>query len=142
MNKLRTSADGGGVASSSGTPRRVLVVDDSHDAAESMALILQLRGHEVQIAHDGPSALTLARSFHPHAVLLDIGLPGMDGYEVAARLREQPETSGVFIAAVTGYGREEDKLKALAVGCNHHLTKPVVLEELETLLGGVAEHGA
>ena len=90
-------------------PRGILVVDDDHDAADSLALLLTLLGHEVRTAYDGPAALRAAHGRLPRFVLLDIGLPGMDGYEVARRLREQPGRDAVRVIALTGYGREEDK---------------------------------
>jgi CheY-like chemotaxis protein len=110
---------------SGGPPRRVLVVDDNVDAAESTALLLRFLGHEVQVAHDGPSALEAARQFRPEIVLLDIGLPGMSGYEVARALRARPEGRGVVLAAVTGYGQEEDRRQSREAGFDYHLTKPL-----------------
>ena len=115
------------------TSRRVLVVDDSEDAADSLALLLEMHGHQTRVAYSGPDALDAARAFEPHAVLLDIGLPGMDGYEVARRLREG-EARGAVIIAVTGYGRAEDRTRALAAGCDYHLTKPVDPDDLEKLM--------
>jgi two-component system CheB/CheR fusion protein len=105
--------------------RRVLVVDDNVDSAESLAMLLRLKGHEVQVAYDGPAALVTARTFHPEAVLLDIGLPGLDGYQVATRLRKQRRTAGSLLVALTGYGQEEDQQRSLHAGFDHHLTKPV-----------------
>ena len=116
-----------GAASASGTLAmyRVLVVDDNVDAADSLALLVRLDGHEVRTAHDGQAALEAAHAFHPQVILLDIGLPRMDGYEVARRLREQPGGDRYIMAAVTGYGQEEDRLRAHEAGFNHHLVKPV-----------------
>ncbi|MGX2039263.1 response regulator [Methylocaldum sp. MU1018] len=114
--------------------KRILVVDDNTDAVESLALLLELEGHEIKTALDGPSALQLASGFHPQAVLLDIGLPGMDGYEVARRLRERPETCDALIIAITGYGQQEDRALTKAAGFDHHLVKPVDPEELGALL--------
>ncbi len=105
--------------------RRVLVVEDNVDTAESMAILLRLKGHEVLVAYDGPAALEKARSFHPDVVLLDIGLPGLDGYQVAARLRKRRRTANVLLVALTGYGQEEDQARAIEAGFDHHLTKPV-----------------
>jgi two-component system CheB/CheR fusion protein len=112
----------------------VLVVDDNRDAAESLALLLQAVGHEVRTCHDGPSALEAAAEFGPDTVLLDIGLPGMDGYEVARRLRALPATERALLVALTGYGQEEDQRRARAAGCDHHLIKPADLEALSALL--------
>jgi two-component system CheB/CheR fusion protein len=105
--------------------RRVLVVDDNVDTAESLAMLLRLKGHDVQVAYDGLLALETARSFHPEVILLDIGLPGLDGYQVAARLRRRRRTAGSLLVALTGYGQEEDQHRARHAGFDHHLTKPV-----------------
>ena len=106
-------------------PRRILVVDDNVDMVESLALLLRLRGHEVEVAYDGPGALKAAGSFHPEVVLLDIGLPGLDGYQVASLLRERRRDARVLLVALTGYGQDEDQLRAQQAGFDHHLTKPV-----------------
>src|SRR5207302_1843494 len=114
--------------------RRILVVDDNKDAAESLALLLQLARHEVQIALDGSAALEVARTFRPEVVLIDIGLPDMNGYEVARHLRNWPELAGARLVAITGYGQEEDRRLSLEAGFSQHLTKPVDPEELLRLL--------
>jgi two-component system CheB/CheR fusion protein len=108
-----------------GRGRRVLVVDDNVDTAESMVLLLRMRGHEVQVAFSGPTALEAAAAFAPEVVLLDIGLPGLDGYEVARSLRQQRRTAKATLVALTGYGQEEDRRLAREAGFDHHLTKPV-----------------
>jgi PAS domain S-box-containing protein len=106
--------------------RRILVVDDNVDAAISLALFLRGEGHLVEIAHDGPSALELARAFHPELVILDIGLPKeMNGYEVARRLKQEVNLKGAILAALTGYGRKSDRRIALEAGFNQHFVKPV-----------------
>ncbi|HEV3445035.1 MAG TPA: ATP-binding protein [Gemmataceae bacterium] len=110
--------------------RRILVVDDNVDAAESSAVLLRFIGHEVKVAHDGPSALAAARAFHPEIILLDIGLPGMNGYDVARALRAQPEFQTTVLAAVTGYGQQEDVRRSREAGFDHHLTKPLAPEAL------------
>jgi CheY-like chemotaxis protein len=115
-------------------PSRVLVVDDSVDSAESMALLLELAGHDTRMAHSGPAALDEAGAFEPDVVLLDIGLPGMDGYEVARTLRASTARRTPRIVALTGYGRPEDRARAMAAGCHHHMTKPVDFVELEALV--------
>jgi CheY-like chemotaxis protein len=112
----------------------VLVVDDHHDSAESMALLLQLWGYETIEAHDGPAALALAAARLPDLILLDIGMPGLDGYEVARRLRELPGLRDAPIWALTGYGCAEDRQRALEAGCDLHLVKPFSLEVLRELL--------
>lgn len=117
---------------------RILVVDDNVDSAESMALLLGLGGQEVRTAHDGPAALETARTFKPRVVLLDIGLPGMTGYEVAPRLRELPGMESAVLVALTGYGQEEDRQRALDAGCDHHMVKPVDFDALKALIRSLA----
>jgi CheY-like chemotaxis protein len=114
-------------------PRRVLVVDDNHDSADTMAELVRIWGYEVRTAHDGPAALECARSFRPNVVLLDVGLPGMDGYELARRLRAEG-LAGDLLVSVTGYGQEEDRRKAEEAGFDHHLTKPVNPDTLQRLV--------
>jgi len=113
---------------------RILVVDDNVDAAEVLAECLQLSGHEVRVANDGPLALILAKEFIPEVVLLDIGLPSMDGFEVARRLRKQQGASLLRLIALTGYGQESDRQKARAAGFDDHLVKPVELEVLTSTI--------
>jgi PAS domain S-box-containing protein len=113
---------------------RILVVDDNEDAAEMVASALAYQGCEVHVAHDGAEALRLARAQPYHAALLDIGLPVMDGYELAARLHELPNFNDTLFVAVTGYGQESDRRRALAAGFHHHLVKPVDLPTLELLV--------
>ena len=115
--------------------RRVLVVDDNTDSAETMAEMLKLWGHEVQTAYDGPGALEAARAQQPDAVLLDVGLPLMDGYETARRLRQEG-LGGKLLVAVTGYGAAEDRRRAAEAGFDSHITKPVSPEALRRILGG------
>jgi signal transduction histidine kinase/DNA-binding response OmpR family regulator len=117
--------------------RRVLVVDDNQDAAESLGLLLEVSGHEVRVCHDGAAALRAAEEYRPEAVLLDIGLPGMDGYEVARRLRACPATRGALLVALTGYGQAEDQRRAREAGFDHHLIKPADVEALAGLLASV-----
>ena len=115
-------------------PRRVLVVDDNLDAAESLALLLRLRGHEVREAHDGAAAVEAAAAFRPDAVLLDIGLPGLNGYEAARRMREEPWSREAVFVAVTGWGQDADKRRSREAGIDHHLTKPVDVARLDELI--------
>ncbi|MFC0252765.1 ATP-binding protein [Massilia consociata] len=119
-------------------PLRVLVVDDNVDAAETLGLLLAAHGHEVVIEHDSLRAIDRARSVAPHVCLLDIGLPEIDGRELARRLRALPDTAGAVLVAVTGYGQQQDREDAFAAGFQHHLVKPVDLGELTRLLDGVA----
>ena len=121
---------------------RVLVVDDCPDNRDSLGLLLWAWGHEVRLAHDGPSALEAYPAFHPQAVLLDLGLPGMDGYEVARRIRQQDGGGAVLLVALSGLGREEDKARSREAGFDAHLTKPADPQELQRLLAGVAAVGA
>jgi PAS domain S-box-containing protein len=115
--------------------RRVLVVDDNVDAARSLARLLsRIYGQQVRTAHDGFSALEEASSFLPEIVLLDIGMPGMDGYELARRLRARPESESALLVALTGWGQESDREKSLAAGINVHMVKPVDPDELRRLL--------
>jgi signal transduction histidine kinase len=118
--------------------KRVLVVDDNADAAKTLADVLEIWGCEVCVAHDGVSAIDTARTYTPHIVLLDIGLPGMDGYEVARRLREQENFGDTLLIAVTGYGQEEDRRQSHEARLDHHLTKPVDPEKLRRLLAEVS----
>ena len=113
---------------------RVLVVDDNQDAVETLALLLQLEGYTVGTALDGPAALVEAEQFHPEVVLLDIGMPGMDGYEVVREFRKRDETKSIPIVALTGYGQPEDRARAEAAGFSDHLTKPISPESLNAML--------
>ena len=119
---------------------RLLVVDDNRDAAESMSMLLEMWGHDVAFAYDGPSALETAQQWQPEAVFLDIGLPGMDGYEVAARLRELPQAKGAVLIAITGYGQEDDRVRSRQVGIDHHLIKPVAPDALRNLIDSLNLH--
>ncbi|MBC8023111.1 MAG: response regulator [Burkholderiales bacterium] len=106
-------------------PRRLLVVDDNRDSAESMCLIYRDAGHEVRTVHEGAAAVDAAAQLNADAVLLDIGLPDIDGYEVARRLRSDPRTCGVLIIAISGYGREDDVRKGREAGIDDHVMKPI-----------------
>ena len=117
---------------------RVLVVEDNADTAESLTLLLEVLGHRVRAAYDGVAALDAARANVPDVMLVDIGLPGMDGYEVARRVRRDPDLKQVVLVALTGYGREEDKQEAMAAGFDYHLVKPV---DPDALHGLVAQLG-
>jgi len=121
----------------------ILVVDDDRDTAESMACLLRLYGHDVRIALNGNQAIDVARSQRPRCVLLDIGLPGLDGYRVASRLRQEVAES-MLLVAITGYGREQDLRSALAAGFDHHFVKPLdefTLKALLTMLDGGSRTG-
>lgn len=119
-----------------GASRRVLVVDDNEDSAESVGVVVEMLGHDVQVAHDGPSALAQAASYRPEVVLLDIGLPGMDGYEVARRMKAVAPDA--VLAAMTGWGGEDDLRRCREAGFHHHLLKPVDIDTLSAILAGTA----
>ncbi len=125
---------GAGPPTPATAPRRILVVDDIMDIAESTAMLLRMWGHEVRLAHNGPEAIQAAAEFRPDAVVLDIGLPGMSGYEVARHLRQRPEFHRTLLIAVTGYGQEEDRRRTDEAGFDRHLTKPVDPLALEAML--------
>jgi CheY-like chemotaxis protein/two-component sensor histidine kinase len=113
---------------------RLLVVDGNKDAADSLAMLLRLQGHEVRVAHDGPAALELAAGYRPQMVFLDIGMPGMDGYEVARRLRSLPGLAGIKVAALTGWGQSEDRRRSKEAGFDYHFVKPVDPTTLQSLV--------
>jgi two-component system CheB/CheR fusion protein len=115
-------------------PARILVVDDSRDHLESLGILLRLMGHEVQLAASGPEALEAVANFRPDVALVDIGLPGMNGYEVAQRIREQPKYRDLVLVAQTGWGQNEDRARSIQAGFDHHLVKPVGREALEAIL--------
>jgi CheY-like chemotaxis protein len=117
---------------------RVLIVEDNADAAEMMEMAVTQLNHLTRVAHDGPSAVTAATEFSPDVIFLDIGLPGMSGYAVAQALRALPRFSHVHIAAVTGWGQEEDRRRAREAGCDTHFTKPLAPTALEELLATIA----
>ncbi|MEP7061523.1 MAG: ATP-binding protein [Betaproteobacteria bacterium] len=118
--------------------RRVLVVDDSIDALESLRVVLQMHGHDVRCAESAEEAIELARTFRPEVAVLDVGLPGMDGFELAKHLRAAPESAGVVLIALTGYGQAQDRARARNAGFNHHLTKPADLGALIAFIAGPA----
>ena len=123
-------------------PQRVLVVDDNCDAAESLGLLLECLGAEVCTTNDGPAALEAFKTFKPSVVLLDIGLPGMDGYEVARRAREDLSQRDVTLVALTGWGQEDDRRRSKEVGIDHHLVKPVDINALKKVLAGASVENA
>jgi PAS domain S-box-containing protein len=117
-----------------GAPVRILIVEDNRDAAESLRDLLELQGCTVALAHSGPAAVAVARQFQPEVVLCDIGLPGMDGHQVAAALRSDPALARAHLIALSGYGQEEDRRRSLEMGFDQHLTKPIEFDELCRLL--------
>jgi signal transduction histidine kinase len=122
-------------AHSKNANRTVLIADDNVDAAESLAMLLRLDGHHVEVAGNGTEAVELFDKLHPDVAILDIGMPGMNGYEAARRIRARPEGKGIALIAVTGWGQEADKARAAAAGFDHHFTKPVEPEALISLIG-------
>ena len=118
-------------------PRQVLVVDDSRDAGDSLASLLGRTGHRVGVARSGPQAIESAHRRPPEVAVLDIGRPGMSGYELAGRLRAGPSGGGLLLIALTGYGQGDDRRRAAAAGFDHHLTKPADAAVLASL---IAEH--
>ena len=123
------------------TKRRILVVDDNLDAALSLSRLIALLGHDVNVARDGNSALFIARSMRPDFVLLDIGLPGSDGFQVAEALRREPGLGTLKIIAVTGRGEEEDRERSQEAGIDYYLLKPIDVPFLESLLGKAIPSG-
>jgi PAS domain S-box-containing protein len=114
--------------------RRVLVADDNKDAADALAMLLELSGHEVRVAHGGRAALSLAQTFRPDLAILDIGMPDLSGYDVAAQLRREPWGGAIVLIALTGWGRDDDRQRATNAGFDQHMTKPVNPEKLEAFL--------
>ena len=122
---------------------RILIVDDNEDGAEMLSDLLQAQGYLARVAHDGPAGLRAAALFNPDVAFLDIGLPVMDGYELAARLRELPRLKTLRLIALTGYGQASDRERTRAAGFQHHLVKPVSLENVEAVLTlSPTEHGS
>jgi CheY-like chemotaxis protein len=119
--------------------RKVLVVDDNRDGADSMAMMLKLLGNEVTTVHDGIEAITAARAFRPDVILMDIGLPRLNGLDATRQIREQPWGRSMTIIALTGWGQDNDRERSRQAGCDGHLVKPVNLADLETLLGHTRE---
>jgi PAS domain S-box-containing protein len=136
----RAGAPGGGETATAGeaVSLRILVIDDNTDSARGMGRLLKIQGHDVRTAYDGLSAMEAAYEFCPEVVLLDIGLPGMNGYQVARALRRDDRTSAATLIAVTGYGQEQDRSRSREAGFDHHLIKPIDFERLRSLLVGPA----
>jgi PAS domain S-box-containing protein len=135
----RKPADASSASSAKG-PRRMLVVDDNVDSAESMAVLLRLYGHEVRLAYDGQAALEEAHAFRPEVMFLDLDLPKIDGYEVARRLRLEPAMKDMMMVAMTGYGQEEDRQRTREAGFQLHMVKPVDFDKVEELLSSLPDN--
>jgi CheY-like chemotaxis protein len=121
---------------------RVLIVDDNVDAVTALELLLQDTGHQVRVAHTGPTGLAAALDFRPDVILLDIGLPELDGFEVAKQIRQQAALQNVVLVAMTGYGREKERQRSQEAGFDHHLVKPADFRTLEQLLAQVSQKAA
>jgi CheY-like chemotaxis protein len=111
-----------------------LIADDNRDAAETLATLLRMEGHDVTVAHNGREAMVVYQSIHPDVVLLDIGMPELNGYEVAQRVRQNATSPRPVLIAVTGWGQDSDKARALAAGFDHHFTKPVEPDAIAAIL--------
>jgi CheY-like chemotaxis protein len=122
----------------SGPTRRILVVDDNRDSAASMASLLKLHGNEVRTAHDGMAAIDVAEEFRPEVILMDVGMPRLNGYDASRRIRERPWARSVIIIALTGWGQEGDRIQSREAGCDGHLVKPVDLSDLDRFLTDLA----
>jgi CheY-like chemotaxis protein len=125
------------VEANAAATRCVMVVDDNADAAESLALLLEAEGHRVVVEYDGRGAIEKARTHMPDVFLLDIGLPGMDGFELARELRKFPQADDAVFIALTGYGQEDDRKRSHDAGFDHHLVKPVEPSALVDLLASL-----
>jgi PAS domain S-box-containing protein len=134
MEPLSASTPNRGVPGRQASGRRILVADDNKDAADALAMLLEIAGHEVRVAHNGRAALTLAQTFRPEVGLVDIGMPELSGYEVARALRHEQWGSDIYLIALTGWGQEGDRQQALEAGFDCHLTKPIDPDVLETFL--------
>jgi CheY-like chemotaxis protein len=139
---LKTQPPPTEIAKPTGPALRVLVVDDNIDTAETLAMLLKDSGYDVRTAHDGPTALEAALDYRPNVVLLDIGLPGLDGFEVAKRIRQQPVLQNVVLVAMTGYGQESDRRRSQEAGFDHHLVKPADFGKVQQILATASKKAA
>ena len=128
------AANNDGKRKADGVKDRILVVDDNKDAADSLTMILMLKGHEARTANDGPTAITLGAEFLPRVIILDLGMPGLNGYDTARHIRTTPWGKDTLLIALTGWGQPEDKQRCIDAGFDFHLTKPVEPDELAQLL--------
>jgi CheY-like chemotaxis protein len=133
----RLGAESETECAAAGVGLKILVVDDNRDAADTCAMLLEASGHHVQTAYTGRQALELARTYRPHALLLDIGLPDINGYKLAQQVRATPWGRSAVLVAVTGWGQEEDRLRAVEAGFDQHLVKPISAEMVESILQSV-----
>jgi CheY-like chemotaxis protein len=136
----RSPEESGPVGSSQNTGggQRILVIEDNRDAAETLGMFLQIFGHEVALAFNGPEGVAAARTFFPTVVLCDLGLPGgMDGFAVARALRQEPGLEAAYLIALTGYGKDEDRRRSQEAGFDRHLVKPVEVDALQAVLANL-----
>lgn len=120
--------------------RRILIADDNYDAAAALAILMKFRGHDARVAHDGEEALAVAQTFEPHVVLLDLGMPKMDGYDTARRMRAEPWGKKAVLVALTGWGQPQDRQRTEEAGFDVHLVKPVTdFDLLHALAAGEAK---
>src|SRR6185503_5387251 len=134
LNRPGVAAQTSPVESDSQPQRRVMIVDDNRDSADSLAMLMEITGNKTYLAHDGVEAVAAIEKYRPEVVLLDIGLPGLDGHEVCRRVREQPWGKDIVMIALTGWGQEDDRRRSEEAGFNGHLVKPVDYDELLQLL--------
>jgi len=139
---MKSPCNGDGGPESFRAPYRILVVDDNKDAAESMRMLLELLGGDVRTAHDGLEGLDLAEHFLPHAVVLDIGLPKLDGFHAARRIRAQDWGKKMVLVAVSGWCRDEDRQHSADAGFDGHLAKPVPVDQIRNLIQGLLDQAA
>ncbi|HJU44508.1 MAG TPA: response regulator [Vicinamibacterales bacterium] len=133
--KLKHAADG---STSAHSRLNVVVVDDHHDVADTVSLLIELLGHEVHTAYDGATALNLSRATHANVMFVDIGMPGMTGYEVAEQVRRDAAMAGMQLVALTGYGRDEDRARIIKAGFDFHRVKPLTGADLQATLSAVS----
>ncbi|MEO7941339.1 MAG: response regulator [Burkholderiaceae bacterium] len=134
MNTTSNSGSGEHAPCTDGMRKKVLIVDDLAESAETLQLILEMDGYVVEVAREGQIAIKLAADFRPDVIILDIGMPGMDGYEVARRLRAQPQSRAARLLALTGYGDVDSRSRTRAAGFDHHVVKPADIDQLIALV--------
>ena len=122
--------------------QRILIVEDNQDSALSLKMLLEVLGHVVDVVHDGEQAIVSAAALRPDVILMDIGLPGLSGYEAARRIRSDWKGSPLLIVALTGWGQDQDRQRSADAGIDHHLVKPLELDKLRQILASAPPHGA
>ena len=122
--------------------QRILIVEDNQDSALSLKMLLEVLGHVVDVVHDGEGAIVSAAALRPDVILMDIGLPGLSGYDAARRIRSDCKDKGPLIVALTGWGQDEDRRRSVEAGIDHHLVKPLDLDKLRQILASAPPHDA